>query len=227
MFGDTVVPIDGSRSSRRAIRIAAAISQVLGGQLDVVCFNRGPISRDFRRQVHRLAQDEGSAVPLHVEVALQHAPAEKLITRHVRDHPAHLVCMAAHGRSRSPALLGTVTEAVIRSSDRPVLLVGPSVRTDDYDPGNLVLLASENDWARTVSHGWSEVFGSVVASTTMADAVAEAARECASVIVTELSQQHRLDRLRHGSKLADVIHDAHCPVIVLADASESDKDATE
>ena len=223
MFGDTVVPIDGSRSSRRAIRIAAAISRTLGGQLDVVCFSRGPISRDFRRQIHRLARDEGPAVPLHVQVAIQHAPAEALICRHINHHPAHLVCMAAHGRSRSPALLGTVTESVIRSSHRPVLLVGPSVRTVAFDPRSLVLLASENDGARTAAHGWSAVFGGVAASTTMPDAVAEAAGQSASVIVTELGQQRRLDRLRHGSELADVVHDAPCPVLVVTDAPHADE----
>lgn len=221
MFGDTLVPIDGSRSSRRAIRIAAEISRVLGGKLDVVCFNRGPLSRDFRRQVHGLVQDEGSSVPLHVEVALQHAPAEKLITSYIGEHPAHLVCMAAHGRSRAPALLGTVTEAVIRSSHRPVLLVGPSVTTTDYDPSDPVLVAAEHDDATTVGHGWSEVFGSAVASVTMSDAVAHAESRHAAVIVAELGEQHRLDRLLHGSELADVIHDARCPVIVVATAPVS------
>ncbi len=221
MFGDTLVPIDGSRSSRRSIRVAATISRTLGGRLDVVCFNRGPISRDFRRQIHRLAQEEASTVPLHVEVALQHAAAEKLITRHVSEHPAHLVCMAAHGRSRSPALLGTVTEAVVRSSRRPVLLVGPSVRTTNWDPAALVLLASEDDDPRTVAPGWSAVFGSNVASTTGSDAVAEAERQHAAVIVAELGERHRLGRLRHGSALADLIHDAPCPVIVVTSEQET------
>lgn len=224
MFGDTVVPIDGSRNSRRAIRIAAAIAATLGGRLDVVCFTRSPITRDFRRQVHRLVKEEGATVPMHVEVDPQHGPAERLITAYVRAHPAHLVCMAAHGRSRSPALLGTVTESVIRSSQRPVLLVGPSTRTVDYDPRGPILLASGDPEPAAVAQGWADVFGGEVFLTTpgrasaMAAEVPTAAADHASVIVASLGEQGRISRLVHGSELAEVIHDAPCPVIAVAPA---------
>lgn len=218
MLGDTVVAIDGSQSSRRAIRVAAAISDVLGGRLDVVCFTRGPMSRSFRRQVHRLANEEGPTVPMHVAVDLQHGPAEQSIAAYIRTHPAQLVCMAAHGRSRSPAVLGSATEAVVRSTQRPVLLVGPSVRTVDFDPNGPVLLASTAAEPSAVAQGWSSVFGGEVFLTTLERAAAAAADRGAAVIVAPLGRQSTISRLVRGSELADVIHDASCPVITVASA---------
>lgn len=218
MFGDTVVAIDGGTSSRRAIRIAAIISETLGGRLDVICFTRGPLTRNFRRQVQRLAREEGPTVPMHVSVDLQQGPAEQSISAHLRTHPAQLLCMAAHGHSRSPALLGSVTEAVARSTQRPVLLVGPSVRTVGYEPGGPILLTSTDPEPTAVAHGWSSVFGGEVLLTTLERAPTMAADHRAALIVARLGRPSTVNRLIHGSELAGTIHDAPCPVIIVAPA---------
>ncbi len=52
--------------------------------------------------------------------------AEAILTE-ARD-PNTVVCMSAHGRSGiGQVLLGSVAEAVLRGSERPVLVIGPSV----------------------------------------------------------------------------------------------------
>ncbi len=221
MIGDLLVPIDGSANSRRALRIAAAIARPLGGELDVICFSSGPITEGFRRSVHRMAQQEAEAVPTHIEVAEQHGPAQRHIASSVASHPASLVCMAAHGHSRSPALLGSVTEAVIDASHRPVLLVGPSVSTATFNPNDAVLLTANSVAHEKIGAGWHILFGSDVLQMSAESALTAASERPTAVIVATLTRQSRTARLRWGDPNADLIHDSPCPVLAtdhIADA---------
>lgn len=213
MIGDLLVPIDGSANSRRALRIAAAIARPLGGDLDVICFSRGPITTDFRRSVHSMAQEEAEALPTHIEVAEQHGPAQQHIAASVAAHPASLVCMAAHGHSRSPALLGSVTEAVIDASHRPVLLVGPSVSTATFNPSDAVLLTANSVDHQEIGAGWRVLFGSDVLQVSIATVLRNAGQQPTAIIVATLARQSRTNRLRWGDRHAALVHDAPCPVL--------------
>jgi len=213
MIGDLLVPIDGSSNSRRSLRIAAAVARPLGGRLDVICFSRGPVTAEFRRGVHRMTQRETTAVPIHVEIAVQHGRAQNQIAASVAAHPTSLLCMAAHGHSRSPALLGSVTEAVIDAAHRPVLLVGPSVKTVDFDPKNAVLLTSNHVDHEQIAGGWRALFGSQVSLASVDSALERSRQAPTAIIVVTLVGRGRIDRLRRGDPIAELIHDAPCPVL--------------
>ena len=215
MIGDMLVPIDGSKNSRRALRIAAAIARPLGGQLDVICFSRGPLSAEFRRTVERMTHDEVQAVPTHIEVAEQHGPAERQIAASVAEHPSSLVCMAAHGRSRSPALLGSVTEAIIGAALRPVLLVGPSVATVSFDPRRRLLLTADSAEQRAIGRGWQLLFGCDVDQAPFDFVLTHAQQLPTSIIVATVDKPKRTRRLVWGDSTTGLIHDALCPVLAI------------
>ncbi len=73
--------------------------------------------------------------------------------------PGTLVCMASHGRGRSQAMLGSVAEAVLRTVQQPVLMVGPEAGAGrSLEEGRLVVcLDGSDDAARALdpARRWS------------------------------------------------------------------------
>jgi nucleotide-binding universal stress UspA family protein len=86
----------------------------------------------------RLDQVETAVVP-------SSSAAEAILTE-ARD-PNTVVCMSTHGRSGvGKVLLGSVAEAVLRGSVRPVLVIGPSVDREcrQFAEGKLVAAIDES-----------------------------------------------------------------------------------
>lgn len=125
MFGDVIVPVDGSDESARALGPASALARYLDCTMHVVAYH-GPGVDDvaLRRAVHEQLRAIGD---VHRTCTIEPAegPVADRILRRVADTPAALVVMASHGKGRSAALVGSVTNDVLQGLTGPVLLVGP------------------------------------------------------------------------------------------------------
>ena len=118
---EVLVATDFSETSEVAVRAAHAYARAFGARLHVAHVS-WPDGREVAAALTRLVADLGTAVP--VAVMFLHGDAAEEIVRYARRHAIDLIVLGAHGRTGvSPALLGSVTERVIRTAPCPVLTV--------------------------------------------------------------------------------------------------------
>jgi nucleotide-binding universal stress UspA family protein len=115
-----LVPLDGSPFAERAIPVAQKLAAQTGGNVTFMAArDDGP-----EREYAYLETVAGQHSPADV-LFIQDRPAAPAISLLAHEDGARLICMTSHGRgSLRWAALGSVTEAVIRESRHPVLVVG-------------------------------------------------------------------------------------------------------
>jgi len=143
-ISDLVVPVDGSKDSEAALELATIMARAFGATLHVVqvvtypneiaspylpqtvALNRTAIdeaTKEAKQHLTNLAEEfrgQGLETRLHVTEDV-HGPGG--IVRIAEEVGAGLLVMATHGRSGiRRALLGSVTDKVVRSTDIPVLV---------------------------------------------------------------------------------------------------------
>ncbi|MDH4076249.1 MAG: universal stress protein [Acidimicrobiia bacterium] len=211
-----IVPIDGLGHSERGLAVAARLAAAMGGAVDVVCYSHGPITSQFRRDLAALVDRAVGDVPARLEVMGYRGPVSDRIIERVAAHPDAVLCMAAHSRERAPGIVGSVTDAVVRAIAQPVVLVGPGAALGAFDPGGPVLSTGpDTDRLRAAAQGWARRFDSSVEHRPLDEALQTASTLGASVIAVSVPRLGRVDRLLHGSEVADLIHDAPCPVLAI------------
>lgn len=124
--GPVVVPLDGKGLSLRATYFATRLAELIGVPLrlvGVVGDESGTTAREaWLREVARGLPGE---VATATEVLVRRDVAAAIVAD-AADHG--LVCMATAGKVRfHSGHFGSVAEDVVRSLDRPVVLVGPQV----------------------------------------------------------------------------------------------------
>ena len=134
-----LVPLDGSALSELALPIAAYVAKQTGSTIDLVrTVSVAPVSYDdsmgvypvdlltamedaARTYLDRMAAGLGEGTRTAILVG---SPADQLI-EYMKENPAGLVVMAAHGRTGvKRVLLGSVTDRVLHGS-APVLVLRP------------------------------------------------------------------------------------------------------
>jgi nucleotide-binding universal stress UspA family protein len=131
LYPRIIVPLDGSDRAETALAPGLALAR--RGQVPITLFRWEEDRADAlgaNVYLHRLASERAGDVPVEVAVRTSDdGPVAKcLVAEAARD--GGLICIASHGRSGvGKALLGSVTERVLRLSDQPVLVVGP-----DFEP---------------------------------------------------------------------------------------------
>lgn len=144
---DTIlVPVDFSAVSASAVDLAAALANGLGAKLwllhvaapepDFVGYSAGPDEvrdaiasalREEHRELESLAR-RAQATGVEVEPLMIQGPTVEAIVDKANDLGADVIVLGSHGRGAlMRALLGSVSEGVLRSAGRPVLIV-PSPR---------------------------------------------------------------------------------------------------
>jgi nucleotide-binding universal stress UspA family protein len=143
MHDAIVVPTDGSDSARRAVDHAVDLAARSGATVHAVSVvdatKLGPFTPsdvavseirsslrsaavDATESVARRCREAGVECVTAVRVGVPH----ETIVAYADEVGADLVAMGTHGRTGLPrAMLGSVTERVVRTSDVPVLTVGP------------------------------------------------------------------------------------------------------
>ena len=83
----------------------------------------------------------------HVRVAAE--SVAQVLGNEVEQHPEVTVVLASHGRGRSAALLGSVTEELLERIFGPVLVVGPHVSNRGFD-GPIIVTVDGSDASESV-----------------------------------------------------------------------------
>jgi nucleotide-binding universal stress UspA family protein len=159
-FSDILVPLDGSPTAERALRPALELVRRTGVPLRV-------LRRAF-------ADEAETAAAYLADVADRHAGVTDVETQMVDQDSVPdaireglgagtLVCMSSHGRGGvARALMGSVAESVLRTLDRPVLVVGPHLGESVTFTGRVVAcLDGSTASERTLdpAHAWAETLG--------------------------------------------------------------------
>jgi nucleotide-binding universal stress UspA family protein len=176
--GALVVTLDGSPFAEHALPVAAQIAARLGTELHLLSVvPHAGDETDRTDDLDALAASHGvvrTAVVVDPDAALA-------INRYVADVTGAVVCMASHGRGRSAAVIGSVTNDVLARSHAPVLVVGPAAQADgaegndsgasgvlaclDETPGSIAVLEAARRWAR--------LLGEPIVAVTVAEPVPE------------------------------------------------------
>jgi nucleotide-binding universal stress UspA family protein len=131
MFQHVVVPIDDSTAAWRAVPIAARMAAAVDGKLDVVTVvDRvaavGAVLTNLRMGVDRLGE---LAVEPSIEV-LAHDSIVDAVGEYVEERNGAMIVMSSHGHGRSAAVVGSVTDEVLRTLFGPIVVIGPHVGED-------------------------------------------------------------------------------------------------
>lgn len=145
-FVNILVPTDFSEHAERAVGTAVSLAQSFGGRITVLhvgvvphmvatefgaSVQTGPLFQKLAQEVHeqqkaRLAKLVETHVPDSIEVVtvIREGFGPEEISTQVLEGAHDLVVMGSHGRTGlTRALLGSVTERVVRECSAPVLVV--------------------------------------------------------------------------------------------------------
>lgn len=135
MVQHLIVPVDGSDASWRAADVAVALARRSDATVDVVevVFDDHDVADAEARLTERLEQHDTAGVEVTSYVRVADESVAQVIGNEVERHPEVTVVLASHGRGRSAALLGSVTEELLERTFGPVLVVGPHVTHGGLD----------------------------------------------------------------------------------------------
>lgn len=218
-FPRIVVPTDGSHLSESAAHAAAALARRVGVPLTLfgVTYSedeRDDLSNTLNELITTLRRDLVVDVILDVlgaAVTVDACVAEAILEE--ADVDGAVVCIASHGRGGfGAALLGSITDEVLRNSPRPVLVVGPRFEPRPWRENGMVVACVDgspfSEQALPAAAKWSATFGSplwlvqvVAPHRTPADLVARGdVNECAYL-------KHLAEHFGNGN--FDVLHGRH------------------
>lgn len=128
MFQQLVVPVDGSAPSWHAVPVAARMAAAVDGKLEVVTV----VDRlaDINAAQRALRDGVEALGVLGVEPMLQVLASDSVamaVASHLDSVTGGMVVMSGHGHGRSAAVLGSVTDELLRRSFGPIIVVGPHV----------------------------------------------------------------------------------------------------
>ncbi len=151
MVQHLIVPVDGSDASWRAADVAVALARHGDASVDIieVVFDRHDTAEAQGRLAERLGQHDTSGVSVSTQVLVAAESVAQVIGNEVEQHPEVTVVLASHGRGRSAALLGSVTEELLERTFGPVLVVGPHVTTSGFD-GAIIATVDGSDASESV-----------------------------------------------------------------------------
>lgn len=139
MFGDVLVPLDGSELSARALVPGAAVARANDSALRVVSYtsawNHDQLLEAVERQCSTL-----DVPKLSVSVEPAGPGVVERLAELVEARPSSLVVMSTIGRGSTGALLGSVAEGVLERTFGPAILVGPECVTRGFEVGGTILV---------------------------------------------------------------------------------------
>jgi nucleotide-binding universal stress UspA family protein len=214
MFGTVIVPLDESSFAETALGPAEEVAAAEGAPLVLLSVCDVDETRAY---LHEVAGARSVATSIETVRALDVSAGEAIAAK-VAARPDALLVMATHGRTGvRRAVLGSVTEDVLRAVDQPVLLTGPGYEGAGRLVGGRMLVALDgSDRAETIlphAVDWAKAFDMDLWLATVQPPVASPAGLADSNYLARLAR----DLDRQVPKVNwDTLHGAH-PAAELAD----------
>lgn len=146
MVDHLIVPIDGSDSSWSAFDAAMNLARACNGHIDVV-----QVVTDASDDVaaHRMLRDRVAmrdTTGVEVSVSVERVSSDVVdgLAEFAERIPGSTFVMSSHGRGRSAAVLGSITEDLLRTTFGPIVVIGPSAQPTDFS-GRIVVTVDGTD----------------------------------------------------------------------------------
>ena len=159
MVQHLIVPIDGSSESWTGFEAACALAARCDADIRVVhvafeTSERRAAQEALQREIDRRGPFD---VDVKLEVRLAYDSVADELDQILELRPGAVIVMGSHGKGRSAAILGSVTESVLQQSFGPLVLVGPNVETDDFSGPVLVTVdgSDESEFALPLAAAWA------------------------------------------------------------------------
>ncbi len=159
MTNTIVVPLDGSELSQAALPIANELAAALDSSIVLLASGWGTTVEELIGYLDN--QGVSLTVPFKSSVVPDTFPATAIAS--AVNHPDDAIVMGTHGRTGfGKALLGSVSEDVLKRSNNPVLLIGPQAKpftsfkgstmvvTTDGSPISAMVLPRAARWAKAL-----------------------------------------------------------------------------
>jgi nucleotide-binding universal stress UspA family protein len=129
MFTRIVVPLDGSAEANAALPLTRTFARATSARVTLVRVKSETESRqELSAELSRIAAELAGAGLVVQAVVREGEPADEILGE-VKARSADLVIMRTHGRSGlGRAVLGSVTERILKASVVPVVLLRPGGR---------------------------------------------------------------------------------------------------
>ncbi|MFK7918471.1 MAG: universal stress protein [Ilumatobacter sp.] len=162
MSRQLIVPIDGSDDSWRAFDVALALGRRMGASVLLAEVATDPVDGRYARA--RLDREMQLRSPFDTKVTVEvrlasDSVADELATL-LAAHPSSIFVMSSHGKGRSAAVLGSVTERLLRQVFGPMVLVGRNVEPGDLTGPVIVSVdgSHESEVALPLAADWAHRF---------------------------------------------------------------------
>lgn len=159
MVQHLVVLVDGSSVSWRAFDVALALAHRSGGDIHVVEVACDPVDR--RSADEGLNDEMQQRGPFEVDVTVEVRLTSREVADEIADvvagRPDSVVVMSSHGKGRSAAIVGSVTEDVLRRTFGPIVVVGPRAEVGDFSGPIIVSVdgSHESEIALPLAAAWA------------------------------------------------------------------------
>lgn len=135
-FTDILVPLDGSPAAERALAPALELVRRTGVPLRVLSRAQPDEKETLADYLAGIAERHAGVTEIETLVVDRDSVPDAIA---VGVGLETLVCMSSHGRSGlARAVIGSVAEALLRTLDRPALVVGPHASDDAAFVGRIV-----------------------------------------------------------------------------------------
>ncbi len=159
MIQQFIVSIDHSPDSWRAFDVAVALAARTNSGVHVVHVAPGPL--DIRQAENHIEAElqrrRPFAVDVSVGVRLSMGNVASELDAVLALHPRAVMVMASHGKGRSAAIVGSVTEEVLQRTYGPIVLVGRRVEPNDFTGPIVVTVdgSPESEAALPLAAAWA------------------------------------------------------------------------
>jgi nucleotide-binding universal stress UspA family protein len=215
MIKQYIVPIDHSPESWSAFDVALSFATRAGSQVHLVHVASEPLDgRQAKAQLQLEIQQRG---PFDVEVTSDVRLAIGTVAAELEAvmtlHPGAVVVMSSHGKGRSAAIVGSITEDILQRTFGPIVLVGPQAKSSDFTGPIIVTVdgSKESEVALPLAAAWAIELGTTPLIVNVADPTTTASSSNNDVLDTAYPSR-LADGLRSfsGNPVEfDELHDKH------------------
>ena len=148
-FTDVVVPLDGSPAAERALTPALTLERRTGAPVRVLSRVLADDKEELTAYLAGVGRRYAEITDVDTEVVDRESIPDAILDGL---RPGSLVCLSSHGRGGLVrAALGSITEALLRTLDRPALVVGPHAGRASLDGRVVAALDGSRESERVVA----------------------------------------------------------------------------